>query len=345
MIKYFSRAFKITNENIILTTPLVLFILIFAVYAQITQRAPQNLPAFFLLLVTTVFMFAAFFAGWTFIVKRAIALDKQDFLVDEDRANASFTLIREFPVGVGEYFLSFVGALILYSALFIGLFVAGYFIGMHLIGSVGLTLADIKTAMESPVALKTMVSSLTMEQVKKLNAWNILFMSFMSFFSFITMFYGAQIVYKTKNPFIAFFKSLAFTFRKFVPAIILFVYINILSFVVSLIMNFLTVAIPQKLFLISFIVYLLSMLLYFYFVVYVVVLVFLYYDGETNPKVKIENRAEEKSESSECGCKSCQCDREPSEEPAKPEEDSDSSDSGSDSVGEDESGDSDSQGN
>lgn len=275
MIKYFQKAFKVTNENIILTTPLVLFLFFLSIYLGVAQRAPENIYSAVLLLATILLMISAFFAGWFFMVKKAIDLSKREFIIDEDKTKASFGLLREVPVGIGEYFLSFIGALFLYAGLFFLLFFIGFQIGIHFIGKVDLNLNELRVAFGSPVAMKSLVSSLTHEQLARLNAWNLLFLVVTAFYSFITMFWPAQIIFKTKNPFVAFFKSAAFTFKNFFGAFILFVYISCINFVVSF-ANAFAVANP--------IVYFLSMLIYFYFVVYVVVVVFLYYDGEDQSK-------------------------------------------------------------
>lgn len=336
MIKYFRRAFKITNENIILTTPLVLFLFLLSLYLGVAQHAPANIFSAILLLITIIFMVSAFFAGWFFMVKRSIDLDKQEFIIDEDKAKASFNLIKEFPVGVGEYFLPFIGALILYTGLFLLLFFIGYSIGMHFIGNVGLSLTDLKTSLASPAALKALVSSLSTEQLKKLNAWNFIFMAFTAIYSFITMFWSAQIVMKTKNPLIAFFRALKFTFKNFLSALILFIYISIINFTVSLVNTFATI---------NPIIYFVSMLLYFYFVVYVVVLVFLYYDRENNQQLKIEDSS---PNDKLCDCKSCDCAQDSADNSADnstDDTDADNSDNGADSNGENESGDSNSKGN
>ena len=276
MIKYFARAFKITNENIILTTPLVLFLFLASLYLGVAQRAPENLASAILLLVTILFMVSAFFAGWLYMVKKAIDLDKQEFIIDEDKAKASFHLIKEVPVGIGEYFLSMLGGLVLYAIFFVLLLLVGYFVGMHLIGNPGLGLDQLRNALATPAAMKALVTSLSAEQLAKLNSWNFLFLVGSSLFSFLTLFWGAEIVSRTKNPFFAFFKAIKFTFSNFLSALILFVYISFVNFSVSLI-NALSMIHP--------IVYFISMLLYFYFVVYVVVLVFLYYDRENSKKL------------------------------------------------------------
>lgn len=271
MIKYFQRAFKITNENIILTTPLVLFLFLLSIYLGLARIAPEKLSSLILLLITILFMLSAFFAGWFFMVKRAVDLDRQEFIIDEDKARASFNLLKELPVGIGEYFFSFIGGLILYSALFFLLSFAAYEAGLHLIGKIGVGLLQFKEALASPEAMKALVSSLSPQQLTKLNAWNFLFLSVMAIFSFITLFWGAEIIVKTKNSLIAFFKSLNFMFKNFLSSIILFIYISSINFVVSFI-NAVSTINP--------IIYFVSMLIYFYFVVYVVVLIFLYYDSE-----------------------------------------------------------------
>lgn len=277
MIKYFTRAFKITNENIILTTPLVLFLFLLSIYLGVARSAPEAPSSFILLSITTLFMLSAFFSGWFFMVKRAVDLDKIEFIIDEDKARASFNLIKELPIGIGEYFFPFIGGLVLYSALGLLLFFVAYEIGLHFVGKVGISLLELKSALNSPIAMKALVSSLSAEQVTKLNAWNFLFLSTMAVFSFITLFWGAEIILKTKNPLCAFFKALIFTFRNFLSAIIVFIYISTINFAVSLI-NAISTVNP--------ILYFVSLLIYFYFVVYVVVLIFLYYGNETTEQVQ-----------------------------------------------------------
>lgn len=275
MIKYFSKAFRVTNDNIILATPLVLFLFILSIYLGVAKNAPATIPTYILLILTTFFMVSAFLAGWFFMVKRAIDLDKIDFIIDEDKARASFGLMRELTLGVGEYFLSFAFGLILYIGLMVLVIFLAYQAGIHFIGKVDIDVLALKMAFSSQESLKSLVHSLTKEQLFRLNLWNLLIIGTTSFFSFITMFWPAHVIIKNKNSFIAFFQSFKFLIRNLLSSIILFVYISIVNFMVSL-LNAISAVHP--------IVYFISMLAYFYFVVYVVVLVFLYYDSENNPK-------------------------------------------------------------
>lgn len=279
MIKYFKKAFKITNENIILTTPLILFLFLLSIYLDVAKNAPESILSAVLLLSTTLFMLGAFFAGWFHMVKKAVDLDRKEFVIDEDKAKASFNLIKEIPAGIGEYFFPVVGTIILYFFLFVGLSFISYKIGAHFLGKIDLSPAELKMIINS-VETKTLISSIPADKLAKLEIWYLLFLVVMTIHYFITMFLAPEVIIRTKNPIIAFGKSVAFIFRNFLPSVILFAYVNIISFLVSLVLNGILIMhfIPEI------ILSLISMLIYFYFIVYVIVLVFLYYDSKIREK-------------------------------------------------------------
>lgn len=276
MIKYFSRAFKISNDNIILTTPLLLFIIMVVFYLGVVRIIPENIFSFGLIAITTLFMLSAFFAGWLFMVKKAIELDKQKFETVEDKAKSSFGLIKEIPAGVGEYFFPILGGLLLYGSLTFVFMLLTYKLGAHFIGKVEFDPVDLKAALSSSAQMKAFVSTLSVEQLVKLNEWNLLIMASITTFSFITMFWAVEILNRTKNAFVAFFKSLGFLFKNLLTSIILFVYVSIINFLVSLLGTFASI---------NPILHFFATLVYFYFVVYVVVLIFLYYDSECTKQI------------------------------------------------------------
>lgn len=322
MIKYFKNAFKITNENIILTTPLILFMILIGVYSSIARSMPENFVAAFVFLITALFMFSAFFAGWFYMVKKAVDLDKEKSLTAEEKAKSSIKLFREIPVGIGEFFLSFVSGLVLYFIFFLMVAFLFYLLGMHFIGKIDINIMDLKVALSSSAALKSFILGLPKEQLVRVNAWYMLFFALSVLFSFMTMFWPMEIIINTKNPLKAFFNSIRFIFKTFLASAIIFVYVNLINFSVSFIINMM-IMIPIKIPFISFILSLSSMILYFYFFVYVVVLVFLYYDSENNREIKIKT----------------------DESTGIVEQNTDNSDCRSDSVGEEQSGDSNSEGN
>lgn len=282
MIKYFRQAFKITNQNIILTTPLILFLFLLSIYLEVARNAPATILAMVLLMVTTLFMLAAFFAGWFNMVKKAIDLEKQDFLAEDERARASLGLLKELPAGLGEYFLSFIGGIILYFILFAVLSLVSYKIGAHFLGKIDLTQNELHMILSSTDA-KMVISSIPAAKLAKLEIWYLLFLSVMTIHYFITMFLAPEIVIRSKNPIIAFGRSVTFLFKNFLSALGLFLYVNIVSAAASLLIN----GIMLLHFIPNFITALVSMLIYFYFIVYVIVLVFLYYDSESGEKFEI----------------------------------------------------------
>ena len=217
-------------------------------------------------------MTAAFLSGWFYMVQNAIVVSRQVYVLDEDRAKATMNLFKVIPYGIGKYFLSFIGLILIF--LFI-VSLAGtlvYKFGIHYIGNV-FTQDQITAALSSTEDMKLFIDSLTVEQLIKLNLWNFLIMGTTTLISFLIMFWIPEIIYSTINPFTALFKSMKKVFVKFPKSVALFIYLSILNIFVSFLSTF---AILHPL------LYLLVMVICFYFIIYVVVLVFSYYEKEFN---------------------------------------------------------------
>lgn len=273
MFKLFKNAFKLTNEGILLAIPLIIFILIITLYLSFAQSVVDTMPEAACALVTLLCMTAAFLAGWFYMVKKSIELSQTQFVMDEDKAKALIEVTKTIPTGIGKYFLSFLGMSVIslfLFALFGGLF---YKLGMHFIGSIDFTPAQLKSAIASPQDMKAFLDSMTDTQLYKLANWNLLLMLGTSVLSFLLMLWVPEIVYSTTNPVFALFKSLKKLFIKFHKSVGLFVYLTFLNIVISFVNTF---AILNAL------LYMILMIVYFYFLVYVVVLIFSYYDKEFN---------------------------------------------------------------
>lgn len=271
MIKYFKDAFKYTNENIILATPLVLFMLILSVYLGVARFSNKNLFALILLLVTLLLMISAFLAGWFYMAKKAIDISSEEYIMDEDRTKASFGLIKEFAIGVGDYFFTFIGYSLFVTVLAVALALGVYYLGTHIIGDFGFSIEALSKAAASTEGMKIFLTSLTPEQLMRLNKWNMLFMAVSSLFSFFTLFWVPNIIYHTKNPVTSLFKSIKLVFLKFKGTFVLFIYVMFINFVISF-LNTIAAVNP--------ILYFVMSIIYFYFIVYTIVLIFLYYDKE-----------------------------------------------------------------
>lgn len=134
MRELFKEAVKITNYNIILAIPLIIFIKILDLYSVYSKYNVDSALKFLVASITVLFMFGIFCSGWFNMIKGAINLSKKVFVLDEDRAKATMNLFKNFSEGVGKFFLSFVGAYIIF--LFIQAIATPlvYILGVNIIG-------------------------------------------------------------------------------------------------------------------------------------------------------------------------------------------------------------------
>lgn len=288
MLKLFKNAFKLTNEGIILATPLILFIWLITIYLTFAKGVVDTLPEAVSAVITLLCMVGAFCAGWFYMVKESIELSKKEFILDEDRAKEILNLIKKIPAGIGKYFLSFIGMSLITLGIFAIFAICIYKLGMHFIGSIDFTAEQIKNAMSSPQDMKVFLDSLSIEQLYKLGNWNLLFMAASTLMSYMLMLWIPEIIYQTQNPLLALFKSIKKLFVKFGKSIALFVYLTLLNLVISFANTFS---------LLNPVIYMLMMIVYFYFLVYVIVLIFYYYDSEFNNKPEEESNSDSRSNS------------------------------------------------
>ena len=174
MLKLYRDTVKITNENIILATPLILFMWILSLYIAYSKSAVGSIPLLLLTSVTILLMTSAFLSGWFYMVKKAIHLSKQVFVLDSDRSRAILNLIKTIPAGIGKYFLSFLTQIVVSIIIYILIGLAIYKIGTLFIGDIGIDATQLKAILSSSTTdIKAFLDSLTFEQLIKLNNWNL----------------------------------------------------------------------------------------------------------------------------------------------------------------------------
>lgn len=271
MLKLFKETIKITNDNIILAPPLILFMWVLSLYIAFSRQTVNSLPLLLLSTVTVLFMTGAFFAGWFYMVKKAVKISKQVFVLDSDRAKATFNLLKIIPAGIGKYFLPVLGMIVLSVVIVAFVGSAVFQLGIHTIGNLDLDPNQVKNVLTSATDMKTFLDSLSFEQLIKLNNWNLLFLGTTSLLSFLFMLWIPEIIFQTRNPLFALFKSIKKIFVKPWKSVKLFIFISILNFILSFVNTF-SIINP--------IMYFIMSVIYFYFLVYLVMLLFLYYDRE-----------------------------------------------------------------
>lgn len=271
MFKLFKDAIKVTNDNIILATPLILFMWILSLYVGFSKMSVNSLPILLLSCITVVCMTAAFFGGWFYMVKKAIKLSKETFVLESDKARETFNLIKKIPAGIGKYFWSFLGLILLSIFILSVVMPLVMKLSLLIVGPLGLDTSLMKDAVSSADGMKAFIDSLSSEQIIKLFKIELIFVGFSAIFSYLFMLWIPEIIYSTKNPFMAIFKSIAKVFKKPWKLLKLFIFTWVLNLVLSFANTF-SIINP--------IIYFIMMVLYFYFIVYLVVLLFLYYDRE-----------------------------------------------------------------
>lgn len=259
MFNYIKESFNLTNKYIILATPLILFSLLVSVYV-IVVASSSIASALIFALILIILMVAAFLAGWFEMIRQSI---------NNSESEEPNMLIKNFPSGVGEYFLPVLGMLFNVFVISSALVIISYFIGMKFIGDIGISADAISKSMESMNSMKAFLMSLSNEQLFKLNAWNLLLFSTMSITYFIFMFYAPAMFFKTKNP----FKSLVISFkdlfsRKFFSNLALYLLIFATYFVLSILTTILGMNV---------VMHFIFTLLNFYYLVFAAILIFYYY--------------------------------------------------------------------
>ncbi|MBE7711288.1 MAG: hypothetical protein E7Z92_04015 [Cyanobacteria bacterium SIG31] len=219
------QVFNLTNKYLILLTPLLLYSLFSSVYLAASAVGGKYINMIFAI-VLFFFMTGAFIAGWFNMIKLAVAND-----IRED-ANS---LIKEFPTGVGEYFLSSLGAMLNILVFTIFMLIISFQLGMHFIGDIGISAEAFSKALESTAALKVFVASLTTEQLSKLNSWNLNLLGSMTLTYFLVILYLPAIFFKSKNPFKAILISLKDLFSKnFIRTLGVYSLIFVGNFIISI---------------------------------------------------------------------------------------------------------------
>lgn len=275
MRELFRDAIKITNYNIIIAIPLIVFIKVLDLYSLFSRYNIDSMPKFLIASITVLFMFGVFCSGWFNMVEGAVQLSKKVFVLDTDRAKATMSLFRKFPEGVGKFFLSFVGVYIIF--LFIQAIATPlvYLLGVNIIG--GLDDASMQHLQELAInseltanqGMPAFIDKLSVEQIIFFGKWSLLFMSITSIVMYLLMLWIPEIICCSPNPLIALCKSLGKLFKDFFVTVRMFLILWFVGFVLLFINTFAVI---------NPIAYIIMSIIMFYFSLYLVVLVFLYFD-------------------------------------------------------------------
>ncbi len=285
MLKLLNQALKITNDNIILAIPLIIFMWVINFYSLFSKYTVDSFPEFLLASVTILFMVGAFCAGWFYMIKEGISLSKKVFVLDEDRAKATLNLIKLIPTGIGKYFLSFVGMYVILFLIQVIVAFVVYVVGVKTIGVLDASSVQhfqaiaTEQGQSSDQAMMSFVDSLSIDQIIFFGKWSMLFVFVSSAAFFLIMLWFPEIIYQSQNPILALGRSIIKLFKTFFKSLNLFLVMWIIGFILLFVNTFAFI---------NPVAYLIMSIILFYYSVYVVVLLFLYYDKTFNCDAQID---------------------------------------------------------
>ncbi len=270
MFKLFKNSFNITNDCIILATPLIIFMSILGWFCKFTLTGADTVTKLILGGITLLIMASGFLSAWLYMCKKTIQLSKKIVIFDSDRARAFGTLVLSLPKGIGRLFLPMIGVIGIYIILFGILFFITGFIINHIYPSfdpeiLGLHIDRLVTSNE---ILKEF-NELAIEDLPPFIYWYIITLLGGFVLNFITMLWIPEIVYNEKNAFKALFNSIKKNFQNLPKTLFLYLFITVL-------ITFVTVSSAFLMF--NPLLYFIVLILYYYFLVYIVVLLFTYYE-------------------------------------------------------------------
>lgn len=269
MLKLFWNNFKKTNDCIILATPLILFLSALSWYYSYAKDAIDNIPKLILAIATMLIMISGCLSAWVYMAKKTIRMSDKIFVFEKDRAKAFGDLIMSLPRGIGRLFLPMLGVIFI-SVIIYSIFIYGItFLVSKYIGTIDLSLLSTDKLALSSQELLNEINALPRSQIIAINCWYLIFALGTMLFSFLGILWIPEIVYAEKNPFKALYNSIKKIIITFPKTLFLFIYINILSLVISIL---------NTLLMINPIAYFLVLIIYYYFIVYIVVLLFRYYE-------------------------------------------------------------------
>lgn len=265
----FKEAFKITNNSIILAAPMIICLTIFELYTKSIKFANTGSEFKFLFVLTTVvFMVGALSAGFFYMIKRAIEINNNVLLSGSERKKEILDLFKRFPEGISEYFWSFSGAYTCYVALEILVIPIVLMLGYKLFGGFNSELLNtLITALSANS--DNILDKLTDAQLLILFKWFLLFFVIIWFISYFLLLFVPEIIYNTKNPLKAMFKSIGKVFNNFWKMLGLYLLISF----VSLLIMILAAVLQNNLFL-----RICTEIVKYYFCLYFIFVIFIFYN-------------------------------------------------------------------
>lgn len=196
MLKFLINNFKITNNCIIVATPLILFLSLLGLYVNYAGFAIDNPLKLYIAFVTFFIMFSGFLSAWLYMVKKALVATNKIYVFEKDRIKAILELFCTLPKGIGRLMLPITTVIAIYII-----------INLIMYSGLEFTITRI---------------------VNLAQYWIYMLIAAYVLLTFMTLFWIPEIVYNEKNALIALYNSMCKVFFNFYKSLLLYLYIIIL---------------------------------------------------------------------------------------------------------------------
>jgi len=255
MLKTIKNTFVLINKNLWLLFLFMTICYLGIVYFSILKASANSIAALLFGFLTLLLIAVAGIAGFFGTLRSTV----------EKVENP----IKCFTKSVGEYFLSSVGILFIYSIISFLIFITVVVTGTKIIGMFSFSLDDLAKAFESVEALTAFQNNISEADLLKLSQWHLLYIAITSIVTFLFIHWIPEVFFKTKNPFVALYEALKKMFYNALKTFQLFLTVVVFNMIFSIIVAFLLL-VPQLEIFVYFI--------YFYGLLFIVTLIFEFYN-------------------------------------------------------------------
>lgn len=272
----FKQSAVLLKDNLMVMQPLFIWALVTMLVAMPLSAKRGMDIGFIFSLSIVVLCFIAFLSGWYNCIKATVANKSKVYETPEEKNKAQIEILKNFFPGVGEYILPTGLAAILYGGISYGIFVLYKYLAIQTFIGAKIPNELIKlmgTGTQEQVT--KFVQTLSPEQLGTLSG--IMIGGFVVYFLFeiLILWFAPTLFYTTKNPIMALFKAIMFTFKNLFASITIVVVMCLINMLIS----FTNVLLGNNFLAI------IPMLLSFMYIVYYVLTVFLYYEQAQNNSI------------------------------------------------------------
>jgi hypothetical protein len=215
MLEIIKKSLITVKNNPILPLALVLYLIIFATFAQSVSF--QNSVFVIVFFIALFVLNAGFFSGWFGMIKKANENADKEYKTEDEKLQDILDLRKEFFASVASYILPVFSIFILHYFAFLFWMYLNIKLANRFLGSINFLLNAPMDWGKSINSAVEFLSSLPPGKLEIIRNWQTLFICAIFLFIVFTIFVLPALYYAKdnyKNPFLAFFRAFTAVFKR-----------------------------------------------------------------------------------------------------------------------------------